>query len=221
MSERRYTGAEIEKILRRATERREAPDRGLSTGEGLTLRELQEIGEEVGISPERMADAASTLDRSDGSILPLSVRHTVSLPRDPTDPEWERLVADLRSTFEAPGNLHVQGNLRGWSNGNLHAFVEPTESGYRLRMGTTRGNTQALFIGGGVFLSFALVVLLVRFLTGGLPDAMDGVAILSALGLGMMGVGALPLSGWARKRRRQMQEIGGRLVASMTETPED
>jgi hypothetical protein len=40
----------------------------------------------------------------------------------------------------------------------------------------------------------------------------DALGFLGALGAMMFGVGALRLPGWARLRRRQMEEIAGRLT---------
>lgn len=175
----------------------------------------------MGIPPERVADAASALDRPASPLLSLSVGHTVALPRDLTDDEWDRLLADLRSTFQAAGRVHDHGGSRGWTNGNLHAFVEPTVAGHRLRMGTTKGTARSLLLAGGSMLGVALVLLVVRFFMGGLGDALDGLAILALLGLGSAGAGVLQLPGWSRKRRRQMEEIGERVRGSMAELPEE
>ena len=64
-SERRYTEDEVDRILDRATEADLA--RGSSPGAdgstGLTLRELHEIGREVGIPEEVITQAATSLDR--------------------------------------------------------------------------------------------------------------------------------------------------------------
>ena len=72
--------------------------------------------------------------------LPLGVAQTVEFDRKLTDQEWERIVADLRETFEAPGVVRQQGSLRQWTNGNLQALLEPTATGQRLRMRTVKGN---------------------------------------------------------------------------------
>src|SRR5688572_10704353 len=140
MSERRYTEEEIAEIFRSATENPDAAARRSATG--LTLPELQDIGREVGLSPEAVAQSAARLDRSvpgdrrlPASVtrrqlgLPLGVGRTVDLPRKLTDAEWEQLVVDLRTTFDAQGKLAGQGSLREWLNGNLRAMIEPTPTG--------------------------------------------------------------------------------------------
>ena len=87
-------------------------------------------------------DAAG--DESLGAIvlawLVIEVGLMLPLARAVTDHEWEQLVAELRATFRAKGRITTHGNLREWSNGNLSAAIEPTETGYRLRLGTLKGD---------------------------------------------------------------------------------
>lgn len=217
--ERRYGGDEIEEIFERATEESSKSARPLPDERGLTLEELREIGREVGLDPELVTRAAADLDRPDPVQrswgLPLSVSRTVSLPREPTDEEWETIVSDLRATFRAAGTVRRDGGLRGWTNGNLHAFVEPTGSGYRLRMGTTKGSSRQLLMGGAGLLVLSLVMALLAAL--GDSGSLDSAGTLLAVGAGMIGWGALKLPAWARERRRQMDELGERTRARLTE----
>src|SRR5688500_8812402 len=153
MSERRYTEEEIAEIFKSATEN---PDVRRSAT-GLTLPELQDIGREVGLSPEAVAQSAARLDRATpGDMrlparvtrrqlgLPLGVGRTVDLPRKLTDAEWEQLVVDLRTTFDAQGRVGGQGSLREWRNGNLRAMIEPTPAGERLRLQTFKENGRTM-----------------------------------------------------------------------------
>ena len=95
-------------IFRKATEEETAPRQPLA-GEGMTLRELQGIGQEVGIAPALIAQAALTLEQGGRPAsrtflgLPIGVARTVELDRPVTDEEWERLVVALRETFNAKG----------------------------------------------------------------------------------------------------------------------
>lgn len=149
--ERRFKEEEIRAIFQAATESPDftgSPDSTESTiptGGDLTLRDLQEIGMEVGIRPEEITAAARALDKRQEVAprrtylgMPISVGRTVDLPRAPTDREWTILVSELRETFRARGKVVSHGDLREWTNGNLHASVEPTETGYRLRLGTLK-----------------------------------------------------------------------------------
>ncbi|HEX9886603.1 MAG TPA: hypothetical protein VGA70_08950, partial [Longimicrobiales bacterium] len=134
MTERRYTEEEVAEILDRATEVRTERGRSLATSEGLTLAELKEIGQEAGIPSDMIVWAAGQVDRpaqADPDVRLLGARigvgRTVHLGRKLTDAEWNRLVVDLRETFNAVGTVREQGAFRTWSNGNLQALLEPTE----------------------------------------------------------------------------------------------
>src|SRR3954449_6387158 len=108
--ERRYGEDEIAEIFQAAASPRRSEGRALTSTGGFSLEELQAIGGEAGIAPERIADAAAALDLRRGAPpppphpgMPVSVGRTVELPRAPTDREWELLVAELRETFGAHG----------------------------------------------------------------------------------------------------------------------
>src|SRR5512139_1975656 len=142
MTERRYNDDEVEAIFARASEAEsETPQRSLS-GEGRTLAELQAIGREAGLSSEAIAQAARALEQPaqppTGTFLglPLGVARTVALPRRLTEDEWERLVVQLRETFNARGVLRSEGSFRSWSNGNLQVLLEPDGAGQRVRFRT-------------------------------------------------------------------------------------
>ena len=64
MSERRYSEDEVAEILDRATEANTPGGGGLTSG-GMSLAELQDIGDEVGIPREVIARAAATTGAGD------------------------------------------------------------------------------------------------------------------------------------------------------------
>src|SRR5512138_3609105 len=151
--DRRYSDDEVARIFELAAK----PDvsvrdtSGSEGAEGLTLAELQAIGREVGIAPEHIADAAMTLDAGASETPPdtdfgmeISVGRAVRLARAFTDREWAMLVSELRDTFRARGSEASSGDARQWFNGNLHARVEPTPTGYRFRVATLKGDAPAL-----------------------------------------------------------------------------
>ena len=139
--ERQYNEQEVAAIFEHAAAGQEAAQRQLPRGGGLSLVELEQIGKEAGITPEYIARAAAAIERT-GPIpppttyfgFPVSVARTVDLPGPLSDQEWDRLVADLRETFQATGEVRSEGSLRQWRNGNLHALIEPTDSGHRLSL---------------------------------------------------------------------------------------
>lgn len=220
MSERRFNETEVAEIFQRAAETQVSGRRQLKSGDGMTLGELQAIGQEVGLSPELIAEAAVSIDRVGRPTsrrflgLPIGVGRTVDLNRKLSDAEWERLVVDLRETFDARGTMREDGSFRQWTNGNLQALLEPTESGHRLRLRTVKGNSVSLIVAGVGMLGMSAAFLVAAALKGSVFDAgaMSSMGLLATMGLGMFGIGALRLPGWARTRRRQMEEVAARLA---------
>ena len=215
--ERVYREAEVDQIFEAATTEREHRHPSASSGNALTLRELQEIGRQVGIDPERIAEAARAIDAPPsggrGFGIPLTVRRTVPLSRAPTEAEWLVLVTELRETFDAPGRVGRQHGIYEWSNGNLHAFIEPTASGYRLRMGTRKANAIAWGTVGVAAIAGSTLGFTALALTGSLADGLVGPLILGWLGVGSLAGALIPLPRWARTRRAQMEHIARRAQA--------
>src|SRR5215470_12135652 len=146
MPERRFNEAEVSAIFERATEAPLVEQSQATPGEGMSLTELQAIGREVGISPERIAAAAQLVDRAPSAAprrifgLPMGVERTIELNRRLSDEEWERLVVLLRETFHARGRIASHGSLRQWTNGNLQALLETTPTGQRVRLRTFKSS---------------------------------------------------------------------------------
>lgn len=169
--DRRYQDHEVRQILDLAIGQDESPEMSFSAVDGLTLPELQEVGREVGLPPNRITQAVAVFEGRGDVVprgttlgLPTSIGRIVSLPRTPSDREWELLIAELRTTFGGKGEVTSQGGLREWSDGTLHALVEPTETdrgwldrglrnratwlgprtgeAYGAHCGTCRGNSQ-------------------------------------------------------------------------------
>ncbi|WP_420125848.1 hypothetical protein [Longimicrobium sp.] len=214
--ERTYREDEVAEIFEAAA--RPAPkSTTLARAEGFTLAELQSIGGEAGLSPERIAEAAAAVEMRRGAVrrttlgMPVAVGQTVDLPRAPTDREWEMIVADLRETFGARGRLGSREDVREWHNGNLHAYVEPTLTGYRLRLGTQKGDAAGLNQMGAFGLVFALLWVVVFFLRGGLGAELFVPLMMSAMGGAALAYNALRLPGWALEREAQMEQVAARV----------
>jgi hypothetical protein len=219
MTERRYGDEEAREIFSLATTG-EARDQSLpADSRGLTLDELQRIGEEAGIEPARVARAAEQLDargrpapvrRSFG--LPVGVSRVVDLPRAPTDREWEQLVAEFRTTFGTQGHTTTSGGLRQWSQGNLHISVEPTERGERLRLSTLKDDGIALN-GLGVLLAGMSVLMAAVVAAAGKPEkALAVLGMFGGMALFAFGANLVRLPRWARERERQMEAIAEHAV---------
>ena len=193
----------------------------------MTLTELQEIGREVGIAPELVARAAKAIQLGGQPTsrhflgLPIGVGRTIDLDRKLSDEEWDRFVVDLRETFDARGTSRHEGSFRQWTNGNLQALLEPTAAGHRIRLKTVKGDAVGLLGGGLGILGVATAALIAATLRGGVVDAgmLSSLGTLAIMGAGMFGLGAIRLPGWARLRRRQMEEVAARIAGVASSQP--
>jgi hypothetical protein len=218
--DRRYGEDEVREIFELATHQK-APDQP-SAGDaaGLTLAEIQDIGREVGLEPAVVARAAAALEtrttrfaRRTSLGMPIAVGRIVQLPRPLSEAEWEQLVVELRATFGARGRATSQGNLREWVNGNLHAFIEPAEGGYRLRIGTLKGDAAALNAIGAIGIATGFIAFGSLLLAGASPHAILVPAMLGASGVGAFLSNALRLPRWAKQREQQIEYIAARVAA--------
>jgi hypothetical protein len=225
MSERRYNEDEVAQIFERATEAQKASLPAARPVEGLTLRELQEVGRDVGLPPELVERAARSLDvmgqghgRKLLGFIPIGVGRTVELPRPLTEAEWHRLVSDLRETFDARGKLAEHGPFKQWTNGNLQALLEPTPDGQRLRLKTLKGSAMSMMGTGAMMLGITGAIWVSMMLRAAPFDA-EAFPVLMLTGLGLMIGGLVPLPSWVRTRSRQMEEIVERLALATSVTP--
>lgn len=219
MTDRRYDDDEVAEILARATREGSTPAAGPPPpSEGLTLEELERIGTDVGIAPGRIAEAAHALERRKGAPAPQtvlgtprSVTRTVPLARALDDEEWERLVADLRATFDAVGDVTTHGSLRTWANGNLQAHVEPHGKGWRLRMQTLKGDAVSLAGMGAVFALVGALLVVVTMIDDFAVRELAVAVAFTAVGLGHLVYLRWSLPRWADERAAQMDAIAARI----------
>src|SRR5262245_3178483 len=83
-NERKYQDHEIRQILDLAIGQEDGPAQSLPTVDGLTLLELQEVGREVGLPPDRISQAVAVFEGRGVSVprgttlgLPTSVGRVV------------------------------------------------------------------------------------------------------------------------------------------------
>jgi len=225
MAERRYTEDEVAAIFERAAEAQQAVRRQLPPGEGMTIADLRAIGKEVGIPAELVDQAARSMDQHGKPAtrtflgLPIGVGRTVELGRKLTDEEWDRLVVDLRETFDARGTVRSDGSLRQWTNGNLQALLEPSATGHRLRLRTVMGSARDMMTAGMGLVTASAIVVISSALGGHVAEALAGVGSMMTVGAGLFAVGAIRLPLWARERRRQMEGVAARLALASEVPP--
>ena len=225
--ERKYRDHEIREIFDLATSGATAPGSGVSDEAGLTLGELQEVGLEVGVEPGRIAAAALALQTrqevlSHGTSLgmPVSVGRVIELPQAVTDREWELLVTELRETFGARGQVVSRSGVREWSSGSLHAFLEPSETGHRLRLRANKGGALAMNLIGGTSLVIGLILLTMFLTAGPSPVRLEiMMMLLVGMGGGALVTNMISLPSWAREREGQMEYLAGRIQTLLGEPP--
>lgn len=218
MTERRFNDQEVAEIIDRATRAQTAALSQPSSVDGVTLAQLQEIGREVGIAPEAIASAARSLDLGDRRTvrhllgIPVGVGLTANLGRQLSEQEWQRLVVDLRETFDARGRVREEGAFRQWSNGNLQVMVEPTAEGNQVRLRTFKSEGP-IYIGMGLGLVALAAISFVAKVMGGADTApmMQKFLPVAFLGAALATFGAITLPRWARERRAQMESVVARL----------
>jgi hypothetical protein len=219
MDRRRYDDDEVAEILALATSDGNTSGAAQPTAAaGLTLEELRSIAADVGIAPARIDEATRALERR-GSVpapstllgAPRSVARTVPLQRGLDDEEWERLVADLRATFGAVGEVTTHGALRSWSNGNLQAHVEPDGDGWRLRMQSLKEDAAPLAMMAGAVSLIGLSIFVVALVDGSAAREMVVSLVFMAGGFGKLGYLRVSLPRWADERAAQMESVAERL----------
>jgi hypothetical protein len=228
---RTYDDDEVREIFSLAAETRDQDTASARTEDrsGLTLPELKEIGREVGLKPDRIAEAAALFDARLEALPrrtflggPTGVHRTVELPRELTDREWEALAGELRETFDARGRVISRGSAREWTDGEVHAFLEPSGSGHRLRL-YARTFPLTVAAGAGAFGVFAGLLAL---LTSALDEVTFGPVMevvlplmLVLIGAGAIGMNVLRLRRWADDRERRMEHVSQRARALAEEAP--
>jgi hypothetical protein len=119
IEDRRFTDREVHEILKKAVER--SPSRALAKREGLSLAELRVIGEEVGIDPHRLEDAArSVVRKGDARPNPFLGAPTVLNCERRVEGEFDRdatpeILSLIRRTMGQQGEVNeIRGSLE-WS----------------------------------------------------------------------------------------------------------
>jgi hypothetical protein len=225
MPDRRYNDDEVSVIFAKAAEGPQTPAVQTPNSQGLTLAELQDIGREVGIPADAVAQAARLLEIQPRARartllgLPIGVERTIELGRWMSDAEWELLVVRLREEFRARGSVGGSGSFRQWSNGNLQALLEPTPTGHRLRFSTYRRNARVSITAGLATLGVTAALGIVSAASGSFASAATEIVIMSAIGIGMIANGALRLPGWARLRARQFEMVGATTLEAPAPSP--
>src|SRR5207247_9504723 len=80
-------------------------------------------------------------------------------------------------------------------------------------------NARPMMTGGIAMVGSATVEFIVAMLQGGDQGVASSLGILAVMGVGIIGLGAVRVPGWARLRQRQMEEIAARIAAVANARP--
>lgn len=231
MSDRRtFRDEEVSEIFSLAAEMQDATPPATGARSGLTLPELQEVAREVGLAPQRVAEAAAIVASRAGSRprrtflgAPTGVSRTADLSGTLDEREWDMLAGELREAFGSHGRLMSQGATHEWTDGEVHAVLEPTSAGqHRLRL-----NARILPVTvGAVAGAFGVFAGLLSLATSALDAATFGPVLelvlpglLVLVGGGAIALHIVRLRRWADESEDAMAQVVER-AREMAATPE-
>jgi len=227
--ERRYGEEEVRAILDLAVTGDSLEGRSEEAGEhGFTLSEVQDIALEVGVAPQRVAEAARSIDFQSDVLssrrslgMPVELGRVLDVHREVTEDEWGHVVAELRNAIGERGQVMSRGGIREWAAGTFHAFLQPTETGHRILLRVHKEGARLQNALGAGILSLGLV-LLAWIVSGTSPPVVEVSMLLSmALGGGLLVSGLLSLPRWTRLREGQLEHVVSRIAALLQEPAQE
>jgi len=225
---RRYSGGEVEEIVKRATElEATAP----STGGAMTIGGVEALAAEVGIAPKVVRAAAASLSLEpvqrnpwiDGPTM-LSYERVVEgeLP----DTEWQVLVDEIRRVLKNSGQLSQFGRSFSWVAARSPGIRRDLEIAVSVRAGQTRiiiqeGLSQligAVYGGIGGGMGGGGMGPIIGIFAGALHLAGPAVAVMVPLWLATTYVTARVVYRKSTKRRtKELQGLADRLAELVRE----
>lgn len=92
-----------------------------------------------------------------------------------------------------------------------HACIEPSGTGFHLRLGTVKADARALTALGATGLVTGAIAAGSLLMTGGVAEALFVPWMITASGVAAVAANLVRLPRWADERRRQMEYIEARL----------
>lgn len=194
----RYSEAEVRAILKRAAERQHRADLSAEArASGLSQRELERVAAAAGIEPRHVAAAIRDAERTEPAVppgiherlngKPTRIHLRRALPGQLDETLWQKLVVELRRTFDTPGIPSQLGAIREWrSNASVQDqaefLAEEVDGEVRLTLrrswlAKATGSLASLVMGGGMSAFF----LTLGVFGSHLDRALVGTAIFAAL----------------------------------------
>jgi len=231
----KYGDDKVRQILQRAAETQLAKP----TEEGaLSLGSVQQIGAQVGISPERVKDAARALPAPEpeslrGGIFGTSanIDYECVIDRQITEHEYEGVLEEIRGTMGEVGRINpTLGKSLSWNSlsfqhtlegsGRLtHVMVSPKDGKTKIRITEGGGVHTGLFVGttmmGGI-----LGIALGEALGIGIPGILVPPALATVVGASYLASRAV-FRAMMAKRRRTLSNLMRRLSMGVSQTEGD
>jgi len=224
---RRFSDEEVRAILARAAKLQELAPPAPSVADGLSLRDLEQVGEEAGIDGALVRRAAAELDveagAASGGVLlghPGQLRFQYFVPAEVPPSAFPRLTEVIESRLDLPGQAQVAGSSLRWypvgAPRLLQVAVVPEDGRTTIRI-TERLSPLIGGLFGGI----------VGGAGGGLGGAAAGVigGVLGSLWGGLLAAGVAVVGSWwlarsifvriARQRHEQLAELGAVLNAEV------
>jgi hypothetical protein len=236
---RRYSDREVEEIVRRAAEEQVAHP----TEEGMSLRTVQQIADQVGISPERVARAARRLEARGPAASPadagagarwlggpMQIATERVVDGEVPESRYDDIVDEAEATFSTEGQAGTLGRSLTWRTKKpvlgkrraVQVHVTPRGGQTRIQVQERLGELAVTLYGG--------------ILVGG---GIGGVATILAIGVAWLGHGLEPgllsvgwfggmyaLTRWvfrlaSRGKRADLEKLSDRIAGIAAESARD
>ncbi len=177
---RLYTEKEISKILKKAGEIQASEREKVTVG--LSLEEIQQLAEEVGLEPDIIAQVAGKLDEESepepgffGSLLmPTKIDLEQVIPGNISEDEWPEIVSMIERATSKSGSSSQIGKLLEWTEDSRHS---------KQKLSVIQGDNQTKVIFQGTYTQLALAWSLSILINIGVWAFIVGIINLGLLGI--------------------------------------
>jgi hypothetical protein len=210
--ERRYSDEELRRIIEDATRSELQPKEVARHQDGLTLAEIREIAQEVGIDPDAVDRAAASLlasesiDAAPSSRVFSRVLHEETIiPRQLTNAEMRLAALQAERVLGRRGSLYSHGDLVEWRDGRNRLYVGIVRGEQRTRVRVIADQTSEVFPGSAAI--GALGMIMVPTVAGSGTTAIPGLVLLAVAVYGVIRLFWKQRRDEARKNLKELLEI--------------
>ena len=210
--ERRYSDDELRRILEDATRSELQPKEVARQQEGLTLDQIREIAQEVGIDPQAVDRAAAgllvseSIDAVPSSRVFSRVLHEETIiPRPLTDSEMRLVAMQAERVLGRRGSLYSHGDLVEWRDGRNRLYVGIVRGEQRTRVRVIADQTSEVFPGSAAIGGLGMIM--VPSVAGTGTIAIPGLVLLAVTVYGVIRLFWKQRRDEARKDLKELLEI--------------